>query len=144
VKEVADGKQKIVERINTTQNILAKLHELAVKQTLSDVERDALIHRFEFSFELLWKCAKEYLYVEEGIDAASPKKVIRCCRELGLLDEEQTRETLQMADDRNLTSHTYDETFAQAVVERIRQYDPLLQFWLDKIGGARQKKENIH
>lgn len=22
-------------------------------------------------------------------------------------------------------------------VERIRQYDPLLQFWLDKIGGAR-------
>ena len=29
-------------------------------------------------------------------------------------------------------------------VERIRQYDPLLQFWLDKISGARQKKENIH
>jgi nucleotidyltransferase substrate binding protein (TIGR01987 family) len=92
---------------------------------------------FEFSFELLWKCVKEYLYVEEGIDAASPKKVIRCCRELGLLDEGQPQEALQMADDRNLTSHTYDETFAQAVVERIRHYDPLLQFWLDKIGCVR-------
>ena len=55
------------------------------------MERDALIQRFEFSFELLWKCAKEYLYVEEGIDAASPKKVIRCCRELGLLDEGEKR-----------------------------------------------------
>lgn len=128
---------KMKPRINTTQKVLAKLHELAVKPDLSEVERDALIQRFEFSFELLWKCVKEYLYVEEGIDAASPKKAIRCCRELGLLDEGQTQEALQMADDRNLTSHTYDETFAQAVVERIRQYDPLLHFWLDKIGGAR-------
>ncbi|MCI6286555.1 HI0074 family nucleotidyltransferase substrate-binding subunit [Acidaminococcus fermentans] len=129
--------EKIQERINTAQRALTKLHELAVKPDLSDVERDALIQRFEFSFELLWKCAKEYLYVVEGIDAASPKKVIRCCRELGLLDDEQTREALQMADDRNLTTHTYDETFAQAVVERIRRYAPLLQLWLGKIGGAR-------
>ena len=37
----------------------------------------------------------------------------------------------------NLTTHTYDETFAQAVVERIRRYAPLLQLWLGKIGGAR-------
>ncbi len=129
--------EKIQERINTAQRALTKLHELAVKPDLSDVERDALIQRFEFSIELLWKCAKEYLYVVEGIDAASPKKVIRCCRELGLLDDEQTREALQMADDRNLTTHTYDETFAQAVVERIRRYAPLLQLWLGKIGGAR-------
>ena len=129
--------ENIQERINTAQRALTKLRELAVKPDLSDVERDALIQRFEFSFELLWKCAKEYLYVVEGIDAASPKKVIRCCRELGLLDDEQTREALQMADDRNLTTHTYDETFAQAVVERIRRYAPLLQLWLGKIGGAR-------
>lgn len=125
--------EKIQERIKTAQRALAKLHELAVKSELSDVERDALIQRFEFSFELLWKCAKEYLYVVEGIDAASPKKVIRCCRELGMLDDRQTQEALQMADDRNLTTHTYDETFAKAVVERIRSYDPLLQFWLGQV-----------
>lgn len=69
----------------------------------------------------------------EGIDAASPKKVIRYCRELGILDEEQTVQALQMADDRNLTTHTYDESFAKAVVERIREYDPLLQTWLEKL-----------
>ena len=72
---------KMKSRINTTQRILTKLHELAVKPDLSKVERDALIQRFEFSFELLWKCAKEYLYV----------------------------------------------------VERIRSYDPLLQFWLGQV-----------
>ena len=45
--------EKIQERINTAQRALTKLHELAVKPDLSDVERDALIQRFEFSFELL-------------------------------------------------------------------------------------------
>lgn len=125
--------EKIQERFELAQKALNKLHELASKTELNDVERDALIQRFEFSFEILWKCAKEYLYVEEGIDAASPKKVIRCCRELGILDEEQTSQALQMADDRNLTTHTYDESFAKAVVERIRHYDPLLQTWLDQL-----------
>lgn len=42
-------------RMETAQKILTKLHELAVKPDLSEVERDALIQRFEFSFELLWK-----------------------------------------------------------------------------------------
>lgn len=42
-------------RMETAQKILTKLHELAVKLDLSEVERDALIQRFEFSFELLWK-----------------------------------------------------------------------------------------
>ncbi len=125
--------EKIQERFELAQKALNKLHELASKTELNDVERDALIQRFEFSFEILWKCAKEYLYTEEGIDAASPKKVIRCCRELGILDEEQTTQALQMADDRNLTTHTYDESFAKAVVERIREYDPLLQTWLEKL-----------
>lgn len=125
--------EKIQERFELAQKALNKLHELVSKTELNDVERDALIQRFEFSFEILWKCAKEYLYTEEGIDAASPKKVIRYCRELGILDEEQTVQALQMADDRNLTTHTYDESFAKAVVERIREYDPLLQTWLEKL-----------
>ena len=51
--------EKVQERIKTAQRALAKLHELAVKPDLSEVERDALIQRFEFSFELLWKCVKE-------------------------------------------------------------------------------------
>lgn len=51
-------------RMETAKKILTKLHELAVKPDLSEVERDALIQRFEFSFELLWTCAKEYLYKE--------------------------------------------------------------------------------
>lgn len=123
----------VLQRTEDAVKTVKSFHELASRDRLNDVEQDALLHRFELAFDCLWKCAKEYLYAEEGIDAASPKKVIRCCRELGLLDEGQTAMALQMADDRNLTTHTYDESFAKAVVERIREYDPLLQTWLDQL-----------
>ena len=39
--------EKIQERINTAQRALTKLHEMAVKPDLTDVERDTLIKRIE-------------------------------------------------------------------------------------------------
>lgn len=98
--------ERLTERYRLAIRAFGKFHELAIRDTLSEIERDALIQRFEFSFELIWKCAKEYLYVQDGIDAASPKKVIRACREIGLLDEAETEQALKMVDDRNLTTHT--------------------------------------
>lgn len=113
---------------------LAKFHELASRQNLTEIERDALIQRFEFTFELTWKCAKEYLYVQEGIDAASPKKVIRSCREVGVLSDVETEQALKMADDRNLTTHTYDESFIESLLRRLPVYDTVLHNWLDRLG----------
>lgn len=125
--------ERLKERIALAGQALQRLHELALHTELTEVERDALIQRFEFSFEIVWKVAKDYLSVEEGIDAASPKKVIRSCREVGLLDEADARLALVMADDRNLTAHTYDEEFAQQMVVRIVEYDQLLRRWYEKM-----------
>jgi nucleotidyltransferase substrate binding protein (TIGR01987 family) len=125
--------ERLKERIVLAGQALQRLHELALRVDLTEVERDALIQRFEFSFEIVWKVAKDYLSVEEGIDAASPKKVIRSCREVGLLDEAETRLALVMADDRNLTAHTYDEEFAQQMVTKIVEYDLLLRCWYEKM-----------
>ena len=46
------------ERYELAVRTLAKFHELAHRQDLTEIERDALIQRFEFTFELVWKCAK--------------------------------------------------------------------------------------
>lgn len=129
------------ERFALAARALSKLHELAAKNEITEVERDALIKRFEFSFELLWKCAKAYLYEIEGIDAASPKKVIRASREAGLLDEEETRQALLMVDDRNLTTHTYDEEFADDLAHRIGMYDRLLGVWLHRMQEELKKEK---
>ena len=125
--------ESMTERMKKTGDALARLHEVAIRDELSDLERDGFIQRFEFCFEILWKCAKDYLRDVEGLDAASPKKVIRMSREVGLLTEEETEQALEMANDRNQTSHMYGEQMAIELVERIKGYDALMQRWYRKM-----------
>ena len=66
--------ERITERYRLAVRALGKFHELASRDTLNEIERDALIQRFEFSFELIWKCAKEYLYVPDGIERRNRRK----------------------------------------------------------------------
>lgn len=97
---------------------MSKLHEAVVKETLSEIERDGLIQRFEFCFEIMWKCGKEYLREVEGLDAASPKAVIRMLRDVQIFSDEDTVFALEMVDARNLTAHTYDEKWPQIWLKR--------------------------
>lgn len=120
-------------RMEAAANALARLREMTGVEKLSDVERDALIQRFEFCFEILWKCGKDYLLEVEGIEAASPKKVIRCLREVGIFEDEESERALTMADDRNMTVHTYDEMLAKEMAERIKQYEPLMRTWYERM-----------
>ena len=119
------------ERLNAARRAMTRLCEVTQKSDLTEIERDGMIQRFEFCFELVWKCGKDYLREVEGIDAASPKRVIRTFRELGLFSDEETEQFLEMADDRNLTAHTYDAALAQKMEEKIRRHEPLLRHWLN-------------
>lgn len=110
------------------QKALARFSEvLAVKK--DTISRDAAIQRFEFSFEAVWKYAQCYLKTQEGMDVASPKAVIRASFQLGILDEKQTETALRMTDDRNLTSHTYDETLADVIYRHLPDFSALLNQW---------------
>lgn len=124
---------ELEKRYIKTGEALGRLHEAVAREELTDIERDGLIQRFEFSFEILWKCAKDYLRDYEGLDVASPKKVIRTSREVGLLTDDETVMALDMADDRNLTAHTYDDKLAEEMVGRIKVYEVLMQKWYQAI-----------
>ena len=115
------------------EKALAKLSELATKKNLSEIERDSLILRFQFSFEIFWKCGKEFLQEEHGLIFSSPKKIVRAFRETGYFSDEETELLLQAADDRNLTAHIYDENKSCEIAERIEKYFPLLKKWLEII-----------
>jgi len=109
----------------------ARLAELAGRTTVTDVERDAAIQRFEFSFEAAWKAAQLFLAEKEGIDAASPKSAIRHSLQVGLLSEDDARLALEMADDRNRTVHTYNEELAKRIFADLDRYAALLGRWID-------------
>lgn len=95
--------------------------------------QDAAIQRFEFTFEATWKAAKAFLLKKEGLDVGTPKSVLRACHQAGLLDSEELKQALLMADDRNLTSHTYDEGVADTIFSRLKDHLALIQCLLERM-----------
>jgi nucleotidyltransferase substrate binding protein (TIGR01987 family) len=90
--------------------------------TLQILLRDAAIQRFEFTFETAWKTLKRYLqeYGLEQIDNATNRQIFRIGYEQGLLrDAEAWMVYLRQ---RNLTSHVYDQSVAEAIFRTIPEF----------------------
>jgi nucleotidyltransferase substrate binding protein (TIGR01987 family) len=85
---------------------------------------DATIQRFEFTFELFWKTLKRFLQ-KEGIDTATPRETLQRAYQIKWIHNEQ--QWLNMLNDRNSTSHIYDEEMAKLIYKRIKGYFPLLK-----------------
>lgn len=126
---------RLTERITTARRAVASLQELAGKTTLTVVERDALLQRFEYSVEAVWKAVQHFLREAEGVDVGSPKAAIRASFRVGALDEGQTRAALLMIEDRNLTVHTYEEALAQQIAARVPAHAGLLPSWIETVAA---------
>jgi len=102
---------------------LAKLKKAFLKlkesteNAVDELDRDGVIQRFEFTFELFWKATKIILE-EEGFECAGQKSCIKEGARRGFLAEGEM--LLDMLEDRNKTSHIYDESTAKEIFERIK------------------------
>lgn len=106
-------------------------HDPATIQTLDEVLLDGLengkAQKFEYTLNLCWKAIKEFLKKREGVDEASPKKVVKAFFFVGHINEESYLQMIQAIDDRNLLSHIVDkETFKQ-VIQRLPAYVLLMK-----------------
>ena len=99
----------------------------------SDTVRDGVIQRFEFCTELAWKTVREYL-IEQGFnDLNSPKSVMRQAYADGLVSDGEMWSTL--LNDRNLTSHVYDDATAAAIFSKIvAMYLPMFRALANALG----------
>lgn len=81
--------------------------------------RDAVIQRFEYTYELAWKMMKRQIENESPnpaeIDRLSFKDLLRTAAEKGIISD--VEQWLVYRDQRNITSHTYDEDEAKSVYE---------------------------
>lgn len=111
---------KFQTKFNNFKKALAALEEAVSdfdKTTLLSV-RDGVIQRFEFTAELAWKTVREYL-IDEGIaEINTPKSVMKAAFAANLVDNEDG--WIQILNDRNATSHIYDEDEADKIFDRIR------------------------
>jgi len=126
------------QRFQNFDRALALLRE-ALKDgpgALSLLEKQGVIQRFEFSFELAWKTSKDFLEAG-GVDISplTPRQVLKDGFAAKVLTDGQV--WIEMLDHRNLLSHTYDcAVFEKAVDAIAARYLPALevlhQFFLAK------------
>ena len=85
---------------------------------------------------MAWKTLREYLIDQGYVELNSPKSVLNQSFVVGLLSDE--RVWLNIINDRNITSHIYDEKTADEIFQRIKnQYAAEFENLKDKLG---QKK----
>ena len=129
----------IMERLsNKVQNLVKavnRLEEALIELRLSDssVVQDGVIQRFEFTTELAWKAAREYLIDQGFVDLNSPKAVMKEAFSSGLIADAEN--WVEILSDRNLTSHIYQEELAVEISNRIRDtHFSQLQALAEKLG----------
>lgn len=90
------------------------------------IQKAGMIQLFEMSFELAWKLLKDFLEEQGFQDIKSPRASLKKAFETGLIHD--GHQWMQLLEDRNLTTHTYDEDKATEMERLIKtKYYPILK-----------------
>ena len=131
------SKVRFTERQADVRKAAARLAEVvAVPETA--LMRDAAIQRFEFTFEVVWKTLQLFLE-HQGYETGGPRPTLKKAFAEGIIALPDDADVwLRMLEDRNLTSHAYDEALATAIYRRIvDEYAPALARMAGKIEALR-------
>lgn len=92
-------------------------------QEVDDLLQEGLIQRFEYTHELAWKVMKDYAEYQGYTDIKGSRDAFRKGLEMGIIDSVKWMESIE---DRNQTSHNYDDETANEIFEAVvNEYYPL-------------------
>ena len=125
------------QRLDSYHKALARLAEIvgaSKKRMLNEFERDGLVQRFEFTHELSWKLMKAYAEYQGFDGIGGSRDATRKAFEMSLISDGQS--WMDMIKSRNETSHNYDGSMADDVVDSIiNRFYPLLADFYQKMNS---------
>lgn len=131
---VSERKDITVKALKTLEEALIILKDQPHNPLLHRIIRDSIIKRFEYTIDCFWKYLRNH--VEENhtitLEKISPKSTFRACLRIGIINENEFNQLIQMIDDRNLTCHTYGQELAKEICERIKNYVIILRTILQR------------
>ena len=107
----------LIESYETFKTAFLKLKEFVDTDNGSEKDRAAIVHAYEYTFELWWKSLQRYLQDYETVSEFGPGATIRNAFQFGIIEEGQCY--MDLLRDRNLISHTYKENVAIEIHDRI-------------------------
>ena len=116
-------------RITVFGQALARFDE-ALSRPEDPIVRDACIQRFEFTFETAWKAVQAQA-TAEGLECVSPRDCFRTAFRLGLVDNDAR--WMAMVEDRNRTTHAYDEKAAREIYRSLPDYAGMMRRLLGRL-----------
>lgn len=129
--------ERWLQRFASFEKALRQLEKGLVQPTFTDLEREGLIQRFEYSFELAWKTLQDFLHFQGYDSTNGPKKVIVQAAQDGYIADGHG--WLEMLEDFLRTKHTYDEETAELIFTAVRQrYFQLLSNLHDRFVQEKQ------
>lgn len=112
-------------------------------EVLSELEREGLVKRFEYTFELAWKVLQDLLKYKGYEFVQGPNGTLKKAFEDGLITDHDG--WWQMAKARNTLSHVYAEDEAEAIIRLIFSRYALLLKNLDvKLGELAQNNDYLN
>ena len=87
----------------------------------SDLEREGIIKRFEYTYELSWKMLKDWLFAQ-GFDEKTPRNAVKRSFEVEIISEDDCETFFKRNKERRLTTHTYEKSTAEDVLENIYKF----------------------
>ena len=114
--------------------------QLMRSRELSGLEKQGVIQAFEFTWELAWNLLKDYLNWQGESEITGARDAIREAYKRELIDNGDI--WMFMLQDRNRTSHTYNESTMNEILTGIeKQYQPRLAELRERFEGLAQRNE---
>ncbi len=121
--------RKALNRLTQAVRIVAG--QMGSEEEIDDLLKEGLIQRFEYTHELAWKVMKDYAEYQGYTDIRGSRDAIRKAFEMGLITDKRWMESIE---DRNMTSHNYDDETAEEIYEAIvNTYHPLFMAFEEKM-----------
>ncbi len=132
-----------IQRFDNYRKALLKLGdavELDKKKSLSELEKQGLIQAFEYTHELAWKVMKDYFVFQGNTEITGSRDATRQAFKAELIEDGDG--WLQMIQNRNLTSHTYNEEISEEIYRNIVDiFYPLFVLFQEKMNHLQGKEE---
>lgn len=108
------------QRFENYLKALGQLQKFIAKGNLNELEEQGLIQAFEFTHELAWNVMKDYFEYQGNTTITGSRDATREAFQKGLIQD--GAQWMEMIKSRNQSTHTYNESTANDIRDRILNY----------------------